>query len=49
MPSASCPQGSFEKLWALCIDEGTLPQQLKMSHLLQQKDHIDLLLVESSK
>jgi hypothetical protein len=43
------PQGSFERLRALRIDEGTSPQQLKMSHVLRRKEHIDLLLADSSK
>lgn len=37
-------QGSFEKLRALRIAEGTSPQQLKMSRVLRRKEHIDLLL-----
>jgi hypothetical protein len=41
------PQGSFEKLRSLRIDEGTSPQQLKTSRLLRRKEHIDLLLAES--
>ena len=42
------PQGSFEKLRSLRIDEGTSPQQLKTSRLLRRKEHIDLLLSENS-
>jgi len=38
------PKGSFEKLRALRITEGTSPQQLKVSRVLRRKEHIDLLL-----
>ena len=42
------PLGSFEKLRALRIAEGTSPQQLKTSRVLRRKEHVDLLLNSNS-
>jgi auxin responsive GH3 family protein len=41
------PIGSFERLREMRIQEGTSPQQLKMSRVLWKKEHIDALINDS--